>query len=126
MSLSVEVFVLLLAGGVMAFADTLASAGSAVSLPALIALGLAPELADGSNRVAVLAGALAASVSFIRAGRVPWPMVRPLAVAAVVGAVGGALVSEHVSPTGLHLAIVGALLVALGLLAIKPSRWLTE
>jgi uncharacterized membrane protein YfcA len=39
--------------------------------------------------------------------------------------VGGAAISVIVSPTQLHLAIVGALLVALALLAIRPSRWLT-
>lgn len=125
MSLNAEVFVLLLAGSGMAFANTLASSGSAVSLPVLLSLGLAPELANGTNRVAVLAGALAASASFIRAGRVPWPVVGPLSAAAALGAVVGALLSERVSPAGLHLAIAGALLVALGLLAIKPSRWLT-
>lgn len=120
----VEVLVLLAAGGGLAFANTLASSGSAVSLPVLLSLGLAPELANGTNRVAVLAGALAATASFVRAGRVPWPVVRPLIAVAAVGAVIGAAISEVVSPTALHLAIMGALLVALALLAVKPSRWL--
>lgn len=117
--------ILLLAGVGLAFANTLASSGSALSLPVLLAVGLGPELANGTNRVAVLAGAVTATVTFTRAGRIQWPIVRPLMIAAALGAVGGAAISEMVSPTQLHLAIVGALLVALALLAIRPSRWLT-
>jgi hypothetical protein len=125
MPTATEAIALLLTGGGLAFANTLASAGSALSLPVLLSLGLGPELANGTNRVAVLAGALAAMASFVRAGRVEWPIVRPLMVVAAVGAVIGAAISEVISPTTMHLAIVGALFVALALLAIKPSRWLT-
>ncbi len=126
MSPTAELLVLLLTGAGLAFANTLASSGSALSLPVLLALGLGPELANGTNRVAVLAGALAAMASFVRAGRIQWPIVRPLMVVAAIGAVVGAAISEEISPTNMHLAIVGALLVALTLLAIKPSRWLTD
>lgn len=121
-----EALVLLLTGGGLAFANTLASSGSALSLPILLAIGLSPELANGTNRVAVLAGAVAATASFARAGRIPWATIRPLMVVAAVGAIVGAALSEVVSPTSLHLAIVGALLIALMLLAIKPSRWLKD
>lgn len=126
MSIAVEALALLLTGCGLAFANTLASSGSALSLPVLLAIGLSPELANGTNRVAVLAGALAATTSFARAGRIPWPTVRPLMVVAAFGAVIGAAISEVISPTTLHLAIVGALLVALMLLAVKPSRWLND
>lgn len=116
---------LLLAGVGLAFANTLASSGSALSLPALLALGLGPELANGTNRVAVLAGATAATVTFVRAGRIQWRIVTPLLIAAAIGAAIGAAISEAVSPTSLHLAIVAALLLALALIVVKPARWLT-
>jgi uncharacterized membrane protein YfcA len=120
-----ELLVLLLAGVGLAFANTLASAGSALSLPVLLALGLGPQLANGTNRVAVLAGAVAALVLFIRSDRIQWPIVTPLMIVAAPGAAIGAAISNVVSPTNLHLAIVGALLVAVALLAIRPARWLT-
>lgn len=122
---SAELIVLLLAGMGLAFANTLASAGSALSLPVLLALGLGPQLANGTNRVAVLAGGVAALVFFIRAGRIQWPIVLPLMIVAAPGAGIGAAISNIVSPTKLHLAIVGALLVAVALLVVRPSRWLT-
>ena len=124
MSPTQSLIVLLLAGVGLAFANTLASAGSALSLPALLAVGLGPELANGTNRVAVLTGSVAAMTTFARAGKIQWPIVRPLMMVAAVGAVAGAAISEIVSPTNLHLALVGALLEAWALLAIKPARWL--
>ena len=126
MAPTAELLILLLTGGGLAFANTLASSGSAVSLPVLMWVGLGPELANGTNRVAVLAGAVAAMASFVRAGRIQWPIVRPLMAVAAIGAVVGAAISEAISATDMHLAIVGALLVALALLAIKPARWLTN
>ena len=114
---------LLLAGLGLGFANTLASSGSAISLPILLGLGLAPELANGTNRVAVLVGAIAATVSFARAGRIQWPIVTPLMVVAAVGALLGVWISEVLSPTRMHWAIVAAECVALALMVIRPARW---
>ena len=114
---------LLLAGLGLGFANTLASSGSAISLPILLGLGLAPELANGTNRVAVLVGATAATVSFARAGRIQWPIVTPLMVVAAVGALLGVWISEVLSPTRMHVAIVAAECVALALMVIRPARW---
>lgn len=114
---------LLLAGLGLGFANTLASSGSAISLPILLGLGLAPELANGTNRVAVLVGAIAATASFARAGRIQWPVVTPLMVVAAVGALLGVWISEVLSPTRMHVAIVAAECVALALMVIRPARW---
>ena len=114
---------LLLAGLGLGAANTLASSGSAISLPILLGLGMAPELANGTNRVAVLAGALTATISFARAGRIQWSLVTPLVAASAVGALIGVRISELLSPARMHLAIIAAECVALALLVIRPSRW---
>jgi uncharacterized protein len=116
---------LVVAGLGLGFANALASAGSAVSLPVLLAVGLEPELANGTNRVAVLVGVIAALAAFIRADLIQWRLVGPLAGVAVPGAVIGARLSEVISPSRLHLAIVAALHIAVSLLMIRPTRWLT-
>ncbi len=116
-------FLLLLAGLGLGFANTLASSGSAISLPILLALGLEPELANGTNRVAVLVGAMAATLSFARARLIQWPVVTPLIGAATAGALIGVWISEALSPTRMHLAIIAAECVALALMLIRPSRW---
>ena len=47
----------LLAGGAVAGAlNTLASSGSAITLPLLILLGIPPGVANGTNRLSVLLG----------------------------------------------------------------------
>ncbi|MCW1957664.1 MAG: sulfite exporter TauE/SafE family protein [Mycobacterium sp.] len=114
---------LLVAGLGLGFANALASSGSALSLPILLALGLGPELANGTNRVAVLVGALAAVSSFARARLIQWRIVIPLMASAAVGALIGVRISEVLSPSSMHLAIVAAECVALVLLVIRPSRW---
>ena len=114
---------LLLAGLGLGFANTLASSGSAISLPILLGLGLAPELANGTNRVAVLVGAIAATMSFARAGRIQWPIVTPLMIVAAAGALIGVWISEVLSPARMHVAIVAAECVALALMVIRPARW---
>lgn len=115
---------LLIAGLGLGFANTLASSGSAISLPILLALGMAPELANGTNRVAVLVGAIAATVSFARAGRINWPIVAPLMASAAVGGLIGVAISEILSPVRMHVAIVAAECVALTLMVIRPARWI--
>ena len=114
---------LLLAGLGLGFANVLASSGSAISLPILLSLGLAPELANGTNRVAVLIGTGAAFISFARAGRIHWPVVRPLIAVAVAGALLGVWISEIISPMRMHTAIIIAECIALALLVIRPARW---
>ena len=114
---------LLLAGLGLGFANTLASSGSAISLPILLGLGLAPELANGTNRVAVLVGAIAATASFARAERIRWPIVTPLMIVAAVGALLGVWISEVISPMRMQFAILAAECVALALMVIRPARW---
>lgn len=109
---------LVVAGLGLGFANTLASAGSAVSLPVLLAVGLGPQLANGTNRVAVLVGVIAALGTFIRADLIQWRLVGPLAGIAVPGALIGARLSEVISPSRLHLAIVAALFITVLLLLI--------
>lgn len=125
MTPTVELLALLVAGVGLAFANTLVSSGSAFSLPVLLALGLTPHLANGTNRVPVFLGAAAALWTFIRAGRIQWPIVAPLMIVAAPGAAIGAALSTIVTSAALNKAIVGALLVALALLAIRPARWLS-
>ena len=114
---------LLLAGLGLGFANTLASSGSAISLPILLGPGMAPELANGTNRVAVLAGALIATISFARVGRIQWPIVTPMVAVSSAGALIGVWISEVLSPARMHLVIIAAECVALALLVIRPSRW---
>jgi uncharacterized membrane protein YfcA len=113
-----------LAGMAGGFANTIASSGSAVTLPVLIGLGASAPVANGTNRVSVLVGVLAAMASFHRQGAIDWRRMPALGAAAGVGTGAGAALAVTISPADIHLAIVGAIFVALGLLCLRPKRWL--
>ena len=72
MSPEVEVVVIVVAGLLSGFINTLASSGSAVTLPLMILIGLPATVANGTNRLPLLAGGISALLTFHRAGVVDW------------------------------------------------------
>jgi uncharacterized membrane protein YfcA len=117
--------VLLTGGGVLAgVANTMAGGGSSVTLPLLLGLGLPAPLANGTNHVAHLIGALARLSVFagLRAvdGRTGWALALP----AVTGSLAGAWLATVVPPAQLREVIVCAVLAAAVLLVLNPKRLL--
>jgi hypothetical protein len=115
---------ILVAGAVCGFLNTLASSGSAVSLPLLIMLGMDPETANAttpSSRSGLLRGR-----SVLRACRVPWSIALRVAVPATLGSVLGAFFADVIPPRSLRLAITAAILVALILRFTKVNRTFDE
>lgn len=74
------------AGLIGGFVSTLASNGSAVTLPALEFLGLPEHVANGTNRLSVVALGLVGAASFYRRGLVDWVAGVPLALGSAAGA----------------------------------------
>ncbi len=80
---------LFLIGVVSAAINVIAGGGSFLALPAMIFLGLPPTVANGTNRVAILAQSVAAVWGFERHRLIPWRGLAWTAVPAVAGAVLG-------------------------------------
>lgn len=114
---------LFFAGGVAGFFNTLASSGSAVTLPIMIALGIPAPIANGTNRLGVLVGAASALVRY-RERVIEWRNGTILSIPAVLGAAAGAGIASATGKSTLTWAIIGAVFVALALLCLRPSRWL--
>jgi uncharacterized membrane protein YfcA len=109
----------LLAGTV----DAIAGGGGLITLPALLAAGLPPHLALGTNKGQSVWGSCAALVSFWRADKVD----RSSAPVAFVLGFGGSLVGAQlvlwVAPQTLRPLVIGLLIGAAVLLVVKkPSR----
>src|ERR1700716_535363 len=86
---------LILAAGVACgFTNTLASSGSAISLPLLLFLGLPEIAANATNRLSVLFGSLMASRAFHAEGKLDWPAAGKMIVPATVGSVVGVIAAE--------------------------------
>lgn len=114
------------AGLLCGFLNAAASSGSAITLPLLLSLGLPPAVANGTNRVGVLTGMLAAAWRFQRAGAIPWHLIGRLLPAFLGMAVLGAGIASVLPMRGIRLLIDAALLLALLMVLLRPQRWLKD
>ena len=102
--------------------NTMASSGSAVSLPILMMIGLDPVTANATNRVPVLVAAISATTSFQRGGHVAWDVFWRLGPPVTAGAVVGAILAEALSGRYVALVITAAVLATLVLLFTKIKQ----
>jgi hypothetical protein len=116
-----------LAGGI----NTLSGNGSAITLTILMELlGLPPDVANGTNRVGVLANGIGGSAAFQRAGRfkqtgaLKKQMWRIVAIT-TVGAILGIYLSLIVSNAAYKAIFRYLLIVMLLVVVVKPKRWFT-
>jgi uncharacterized membrane protein YfcA len=112
-----EALLAAMAGLLGGFISTLASNGSAVTLPALESLGLPEHVANGTNRLSVVALGLVGTVGFYRRGPIDWR--KGSWIAALVGS--GTIVLDEAVLDGV---VTAGLLFVLGLLLVEPGRWL--
>ncbi len=117
---------LILAGIAGGFINTFAAGGSVVQLPAMIALGLHPMIANTTNHVPVLLGFLAAIWRFHRSGTMPWRDGFKISMPMVLGSLGGALTASYISDRVTGYVLLASLLLALVLMVAKPDRWLHQ
>jgi uncharacterized membrane protein YfcA len=76
-------------GFIAAVINVFAAGGSFLTLPMLLFLGLPAGLANGTNRVGVLAQNIGAVVGFHRHGRLPWRWAISAGIPATIGAAAG-------------------------------------
>ena len=112
------------AGVLCGFLNAAASSGSAITLPLLLALGLPPAVANGTNRLPVLVGLASAFWRFQRAGAIPWRFTLRLMPAFVSSALIGAALADRLPMAHIRLLVHVALLLALALVLLKPQRLL--
>lgn len=117
---------LVLGGLACGLINTLASSGSAVSLPLLMALGIPDGIANATNRLPVLVGGLMASWTFARKHQVDWRAALILAPPALIGSVIGVWLAELLGNRQMGLLITGAVMVALLLLFTKVKEALSR
>ena len=120
-------WVLVFTSGVLCgFLNSIASSGSAITLPLLLALGLPPAVANATNRAAVLPGLLTALWRFQKAGAISWKLCLRLLPVFLLAAVLGAATATLLPMHDIRVLIDGALLVALALVLLHPDRWLGQ
>jgi Sulfite exporter TauE/SafE len=110
---------LLTAGIACGFVNTLASSGSAISLPILLTLGLPALAANATNRLPVLFGSLMALRTFHTEGKLDWVAAAKIVVPATLGSAVGVWAAETIRNRQMGLVLTAAMLMALLLLFTK-------
>ena len=119
------IVILILAGLFAGFINTLAGGGSAITLSALLFLGLPASVANGTNRIALLMQNIVAVGSFQQQKQLESRKALLLALPALVGAVIGSLFAVDVDENIIRKAIAVVLLLMLIMLFYKPQQWLS-
>ncbi|MEM7542157.1 MAG: sulfite exporter TauE/SafE family protein [Pseudomonadota bacterium] len=84
--------------GVLAgFINVVAGGGSMLSVPALVLLGVPGPVANGTNRIAMIAQAASATYTFWRRGVSHWGLALSLSLAMLPGALCGAFVGTLIT-----------------------------
>ena len=117
---ALEIVILIGTGLAAGFINTLAGAGSLLTIPALMLIGMPADIANATNRVSVLATSISGAVGFRRAGKLERGRTVPVIVPAVLGAIVGAWTASRVPEPVLRAILLLTMLAMGGLLVASP------
>lgn len=103
------ILIIVLFGFLAAFIDSVVGGGGLISTPALLAIGLPPAVALGTNKLASSFGTLTSTIKFVRSGNVDLKIVAKLFPFVLVASVGGAYLATMLPAQLLKPLIIVAL-----------------
>jgi uncharacterized membrane protein YfcA len=114
----------ILAGFIAGFINTLAGSGSLVTLPLLIFMGLPANVANGTNRIAILLQNVVGVSSFRRNDALDFRGMLWLGIPAAIGSVIGAQIAVNLDEKIMKTTIGVIMVVMLFVILLRPKRWL--
>lgn len=115
---------LILTGILVGFINTLAGSGSLISLPLLMYLGLPANVANGTNRVAIMLQSIVGAGSFRQQKVIEFSDGIWLAVPAVIGSVIGAMLAVDMNELVMRRVIGALMIVMIFLILLRPESWI--
>jgi len=114
---------LILAAGIMAgFLNTLGGGGSLITLPVLIFMGLPPAVANGTNRIALIVQNIVGVTNFRSKGFFYPKLSFILGVPAILGSILGARVAVSISGELFERILAIVMIVVLVLILTRPEK----
>jgi len=113
-------------GIVAGIINTLAAGGSLLVLPVLMALGLPPNMANGTNRIAIFLQNVIGVRQFRKEKVMDFPSGFRVGLPAAAGAIAGAFIAVSLNDKVMKLAIAGVMIVVFFLMLLKPQRWINS
>ena len=119
-----EIIILIVAGLMVGFINTLAGGGSIISLSILMMLGLPAPLANGTNRVAIAIQTLTATSSFKQQNVLPLRKSIYLSIPAALGSLIGSWIAVDINEEIFEKAIGVIMLIMLIFILYKPHKYI--
>ncbi len=121
-----EYLLLVVVGFIAGVINTIAGGGSLLTLPMLIFLGLPSNVANGTNRIAILIQNIFSTAGFKSKGVSAYPFSLYIGISALLGSLIGAKIAVDIKGETFNkiLAIVMVLVVVL--MVLKPKKSLEE
>jgi uncharacterized membrane protein YfcA len=120
-------YIIIVAVGIVAgIINTLAAGGSLLTLPVLMALGLPPNMANGTNRIAIFLQNVVGVGSFHKQKVMDFPSGFRVGIPAAIGAIAGAFIAVNLNDEVMKLAIAGVMILVFFLMLLNPNRWINS
>lgn len=113
--------IILVAGIAAGIVNVVAGAGTLITFPTLLALGVPPITANVSNTVGLIPGSVAGAVGYRRELRENWRPVAWMALFSALGGIIGGLLLLILPPEAFSLVVPFLLLLAALLSAVQPQ-----
>lgn len=110
-------------GLVAGFMNTVAGGGSMLSLPLLMFLGLPVNIANGTNRIAILLQNVVGVNTFRKNKILDLKSDYRLAVPAIIGSIIGAFIAVELNEELMHRIIAVIMVFMLIIVILKPESW---
>lgn len=121
---SLEVVALIVSGVFVGFINTLAGGGTIISLSLFMFMGLPADIANGTNRIAVILQNMTSVATFRQKKLLDTRKALWLSLPTVIGSVIGAQLSVQIDEATFRKAIAVVMLMMVFFILSKPDKWL--
>ena len=121
---TLEVVALIVSGVFVGFINTLAGGGTIISLSLFMFMGLPADVANGTNRIAVILQNFTSATPFKHQKLLDTRKALTLAIPCVIGSVIGAQLSVEIDEATFRKAIGLVMIMMVYFLIVKPDKWI--
>ena len=117
-----QLILLALIGCLTGFINVMAGGGSLLTMPVMVFMGMPGPLANGTNRVAILAQNITAVAGFFRQGFSDFKLSLSLSLCALPGALIGAYFGTKLQGLWFNRVLAGVMITVMVLMSVKKHR----
>lgn len=118
------IFLLILGGILCGVVNVIGGGGSLLALPILMSLGLPANVANGTNRIAIICQDASSLLTFRKQHISPWKESFKISLPVILGALAGAWVAtQFLSETLMNILILILVLFMIMLIVFKKNAW---